>query len=101
MDRCTGHCCFPIQLPLTPEELHQRKEELADGVKMAEAFVALGRETKDGRSVYACRHFINGQCSIHEDKPDVCERYPYERQCIIPGCTWTEVAVRLLPGPGS
>lgn len=99
MDRCTGHCCFPISLPLGPEELEKRKRELADGETMAASFVSLGRKTEDGRFLYACKHFVNGQCAIHETKPDVCKGFPYERLCIVPGCTWAKVAILALPKP--
>ena len=99
MDRCTGHCCFPIMLPYGPSELHAKRDELTDGNLMADSFVYLGRKTESGQSVFACKHFKNGQCTIHETKPDVCSRYPYDKPCKVPGCTWSEVAALMLPAP--
>lgn len=99
MDRCTGHCCFPIFLPLGASELHAKRKELTDGDLMADSFVYLGRQSESGQGVFACKHFKGGQCSIHETKPDVCKRYPYGNSCKVPGCTWSEVAPLRLPPP--
>ncbi len=101
-DRCTGHCCFPIHLPMGPEELERNKEKYTDGTIMAESFVYLNRQTKGkqtegDRFLYACKYFKDGQCSIQESKPKVCWDYPYGRSCKIPGCTWSAVAQLALP----
>lgn len=43
---------------------------------------------------YRCRHHdaASGDCTIYEDRPEMCRSYPYGDPCPFPGCTY-------VPGP--
>ena len=99
-DRCTGHCCRKFYLPLLPEQLaraailrvarpHYKPEEIR---KVAAMAVYLGEHDKHGLHVYTCRHLnvISGDCTVYEDRPDVCRDFPYGDVCMhaASGCTW-------------
>lgn len=43
-----------------------------------------------GHARYSCRHVdAAGQCTVYEERPDMCREYPYNRPCTFVGCTWT------------
>ena len=86
-------------LSMSPEEVVEQARKGGDARDIVENFVSIGRQTEDGQHLFACRHFIGGQCAIQERKPRMCRDFPYDRPCRVPGCTWTEVAIPLLPAP--
>ena len=38
---------------------------------------------------YTCRHYRDGDCSIYDKRPAMCEDYPYELECDYRDCTRT------------
>lgn len=55
---------------------------------------------RNGRGVhhYACTHLDGeGNCSIYEQRPEMCRDYPYGETCRFRECAWDEVAARLAP----
>jgi Fe-S-cluster containining protein len=49
-----------------------------------------GRQGKHKRHWYSCVHYDedSGDCTNHEDRPQLCRGYPYGRACEEPECTW-------------
>lgn len=115
--RCTGHCCKDFSLPFSPMELKHQAELAKRGkgrffpeeiLKVADMVVFLfqnwsnsqdGRGLKKGRGSkspfngpqyhYTCRHFdrATGNCMNYENRPLMCQNFPYGRDCRYRGCT--------------
>jgi Fe-S-cluster containining protein len=110
--RCTGHCCESFTMPQSPERIWQMYndwQKYADGatfrfggndIHIVAPMLIFIRETKtdplDGREffqgpqyVYTCKHFdrLARNCTIYENRPQMCRDYPYKSSCRYLGCT--------------
>jgi Fe-S-cluster containining protein len=106
--RCTGHCCERFFLPLSPDEL--RAEQADKGTIynrkeidfVADMVIYLGPSgtsvtgeplTLEGKPVtghfYTCRHYKDGNCTVYEQRPNICRDYPYGSTCKYKECTWS------------
>lgn len=96
MNRCTGHCCREIKIPVSPEQLVSGAidgREIDEGELLAEILIPVRRlpDDPDPRWLYKCSKLTtSGDCSIHESKPKMCADYPYGAPCGVDGCTSSE-----------
>ena len=80
--RCSGHCCRSFSIPYKLEELEEKQVAIRDGAMIIDMLIPL----EDGK--FTCRHIAdNGDCSIYENRPDMCSKYPYGDRCSYQGCT--------------
>lgn len=108
-DRCTGECCryFSLGPPERIAEIIQRDiarggAEAVDAQKVKDLLIyrgyftnPLNADTEPGHW-YTCKHFVVdddyvGYCSIYEERPYMCQRYPNGRACAYAetgNCTW-------------
>lgn len=98
-DRCTGHCCEDFILPRSPEELHTRTTGHKDDNLIARMVLYLGKYRAENQNYpggseghhYTCRYFDKAtrDCTIYEERPDMCRDAPYNRPCTFKGCELT------------
>ena len=99
-DRCTGHCCKTLSLPVSPEDLEAKRDIARPGTDWhfwARNAVPLGTYTtiRDGGKeekqvhVYTCKKFDPeaGQCTDYENRPRTCRAYPERSYCGNNDCT--------------
>lgn len=110
-DRCTGHCCEKLYIPLSPMELqfdakraalkkgrYQDVAIIADMVYLTKTYPKkAGRKGDTTQYVYGCRHFDGMNCRNYANRPALCSDYPYgpkpngsenaDGSCHLKGCT--------------
>ena len=84
--RCTGHCCRGFffgdnMLDLLTDPKGRGQD--------ADVIIDMLIET-DRPEHYNCKHLVDGNCAIYEDRPRMCSSYPNGRPCKIADCTRTE-----------
>lgn len=116
-DRCTGHCCKAFTLRYSPDELQEKFEEWVGGkdngvedidvvwpmtiyLGSSDVNPATGLQHPETLHVYTCAHFEDGSCTIYDDRPNVCRRYPGGRKCHYKGCTWDDAREGRVDGEG-
>lgn len=98
-DRCTGHCCEDFILPYSPEELHTKMRGHKDDPLIQRMVLYLGKYRAANQDFpggaeghhYTCRYFDkkSRDCTIYEQRPDMCRDHPYEKPCTFKGCELT------------
>lgn len=109
-DRCTGHCCREMPIPISPEDLEEERQKLEhggvsrwqSGEHLHELLAGLRTEAReDGtpRFLYSCRFHdqATGNCLNYEERPPMCQDYPYGRACHRQDCTWEAGRLGLHP----
>lgn len=93
--RCTGGCCRKFTINKSPGELAaQAAGGDADAAKIRD-LLKLHSYSDDGETFllrYDCKALLpNGDCSIYNERPDMCRRYPDGFQCSVEGCTYVGI----------
>lgn len=116
-DRCTGHCCRSFHLGLSMDDLKARVGKgNADDDFVADMVIPLGfirtphkvnkyarRHEPESKFMsamgyyYTCRHYVDGNCTVYEKRPDMCRRYPNDKPCVYLGCELTPELVPDVP----
>ena len=103
MNRCTGHCCHVIRIPMSPDELAAGVDadgnELCGAAQLAEILISTGEDLEDGRHAYTCSAFVDGECSIYPQRPNMCADYPYGQACTYDECAWDAAREGRVPAP--
>lgn len=112
-DRCKGHCCRSLFVPLSPSAMREnarmardrnwdRKWRDRNGNRMINDISIIADMLRPNgqrhqgwtshlpaRYGYECRHLsVDGDCRIHETKPKMCRSYPNGAPCERHDCQW-------------
>lgn len=128
-DRCSGNCCREFSLPFTPAELAAKafwafalgEGPLGDpitylhGIELSKiaqlaVFVRMCKPgdpnpagspntTGANHPVYTCRHFDGANCTVYNERPNMCRDYPYGQPCEHSSCSWDKGRAGLHPEP--
>lgn len=112
--RCSGHCCRRFIVPVIAGlgGLDEFKKLSAPGVDprydadehryIADMLIDTGVDTDTDplggskvdppQRVYKCKHFDGTNCTVYEQRPDMCKSYPSYGACNVEGCTRVTVA---------
>jgi|SRR3990167_6877106 len=99
--RCTGRCCKSFRIPYSPEQLREFYAAWASGDAQRKTVsdihliypMVTPLEECVGGWTYSCKHLdTNNNCSIYDNRPDMCRNFPYEKRCPFPECEWSRVS---------
>lgn len=100
--RCSGHCCQHFTLPWPDDQLpnilwaHKAGAvawQDPEWLFIVNMTVPIHQHDPLYRFTYTCRHFDqpSGNCTIYDDRPEMCRNYPYGRRCEDPDCTLVQL----------
>ena len=88
---------------------HNKHRIIVDGVFIAHMIVPVQAEEARTKYInpiqadlhfFKCRHLKNGNCSVYEQRPNMCRNFPYGSPCPFKGCTWKEAAASTVRNNG-
>jgi len=89
VSRCTGHCCARFYLSTEVLDVLTSPERRGIDGKFILDMVELIEFTEAGATC-TCRHFDGKNCTVYDQRPQMCRDYPYGKPCTIEGCTRKE-----------
>lgn len=72
------HVVFPMLIPLG--KLTANPFKLINETPVPDDY--------EGQEFYSCKHFIDGDCSIYDVRPTMCQSYGTHKNCEFADCTW-------------
>ena len=92
--QCGGHCCRAFYLPYSPGAMAEQEPFLLDGEQIIAMVTYLG-EFAEGEGpanmrpgfraaghYYQCKNLgDDGLCTVYEERPSMCSKYPYGGPC--------------------